>query len=105
MKIATSEEADTCPGVLPMMVYTVKLRGDFSRLLIYERQEISLVEVYEREAKSVISVSTKAQKRQQMYCNSMAVIKSGKGSGFVICSYFKDSVLTVIKSYKRMQRS
>ena len=45
---------------------------------MYDRQEISLVEVYERVGKSVISVSKKAQKGQQMHYNSMSVIKSGK---------------------------
>ena len=53
---------------------------------MYDRQEISLVEVYERVGKSVTSVSKKAQKGQQMHYNSMAVIKSGKEFGLVICS-------------------
>ena len=87
------------------MAYTVKLRGGFSGFWYNERQEISLVEVYERIGKSVISVSKKVQKGQQMHCNSMAVIKSGKGSGFVICSYLKDSALTAIKLYKGKQGS
>ena len=72
---------------------------------MYDRQEISLVEVYERVGKSVISVSKKAQKGQQMHYNSMSVIKSGKEFGLVICSYFKNSALTAIKSNKGMQRS
>ena len=72
---------------------------------MYDRQEISLVEVYERVGKSVISVSKKAQKGQQMHYNSMSVIKSGKEFGLVICSYFKNSALTAIKSNKEMQRS
>ena len=88
-----------------MMAYTVKLRGDFSGFWYNERQEISLVEVYERIGKSVISVSKKVQKGQHMHCNSMAVIKSGKGSGFVICSYLKDSALTAIKLYQGKQGS
>jgi len=82
-----------------MMAYTVKLWGNFFRLLVYEKQEISLAEVYEREGKSVISVCKKAQKRQQMHC--MAAIKSGKGSGFVICSYLKDSAFTAVKGRQR----
>ena len=45
-----------------MMACTVKLRGDFFRLLVYEWQEISLVEVYDRVGTSVISVSKKVQK-------------------------------------------
>ena len=72
---------------------------------MYDRQEMSLVEVYERVGKSVISVSKKAQKGQQMHYNSMSVIKSGKEFGLVICSYFKNSALTAIKSNKGMQRS
>ena len=72
---------------------------------MYDRQEISLVEVYERVGKSVTSVSKKAQKGQQMHYNSMAVIKSEKEFGLVICSYFKNSALTAIKSNKGMQRS
>ena len=72
---------------------------------MYDMQEISLVEVYERIGKSVTSVSKKAQKAQQMHYNSMTVIKSGKEFGLVICSYFKNSALTAIKSNKGMQRS
>ena len=72
---------------------------------MYDRQEISLVEVYERVGKSVTSVSKKAQKGQPMHYNSMAVIKSEKEFGLVICSYFKNSALTAIKSNKGMQRS
>ena len=40
-----------------MMTYMVKLRGDFLRLLVCERQEISQAEVCERDRKSVISVN------------------------------------------------
>jgi len=46
-------------GVLPIMVYTGRLRPKgvpFFRLQVYERVGISLVEVYERVEKSVISV-------------------------------------------------
>ena len=37
-------------------------RGNFFRLQVYKRVEISLAEVYERVGKCVISVSKKAQK-------------------------------------------
>ena len=51
-------------GILPMMAYTGRLRperGTFSRLQVYERVGILLVEVYEMVGKFVIWVSERAQ--------------------------------------------
>ena len=49
-----------CPGVLPMMAYTGRLRSKgsstFYRSQVYEMVGISPVEVYERVGKPVISV-------------------------------------------------
>ena len=55
-------------GVLPIMAYTGKLRpncerGIFSRLQVYERAGISIVEVHERVEKSVSFRSVKRPKR------------------------------------------
>ena len=55
-------------GVPPMMGYTGKLRpnferGIFSRLQVYERVRISIVEVYERVKKFVSFRSVKGPKR------------------------------------------
>ena len=48
-----------CPGVLPIMAYTGRLRSKgvpFYRSHVYEMVGISSVEVYERVGKSNISV-------------------------------------------------
>ena len=50
------------------------------------------MEEYERVGVSVISVSKKAQKGQQMHF--VAVKKSKKRSGVVVNSYFKDNAST-----------
>ena len=55
-------------GVPPVMAYTGKLRpncekGTFSRVQVYERVGISIVEVYERVEKSVSFRSVKGPKR------------------------------------------
>ena len=55
-------------GVPPIMAYTKKLRpncetGTFSRLQVYERVGISIVEVYERVEKSGSFRSVKGPKR------------------------------------------
>ena len=55
-------------GVPPVMAYTGKLRpncekGTFSRVQVYERVGISIVEVYERVEKSVSFRSVKRPKR------------------------------------------
>ena len=55
-------------GVLPIMAYTGELRpncerGIFSRLQVYERVGISILEVHERVEKSVSSRSVKRPKR------------------------------------------
>ena len=55
-------------GILPIMADTGKLRpncerGIFSRLQVYERVRISIVEVYERVEKSVSFWSVKGPKR------------------------------------------
>ena len=70
----------------------------FSGFKYVKRQGIhqSLVEVHQRATpgKSVILGCKKGQKGSQMYL--MAVENSKKCSGFVVYSYFKDSVSTVV---------
>ena len=66
----------------------------------YERVGISLIEVYEMVAKSVFSVSKKAQKSYQMHF--VAVKKSRKLSSFVIYSYLKyRGTFTAVKGMQR----
>ena len=62
--MTTWEVRKTSGGRVPsMMAYTErlspagKLRGSIFGLQVYERVEVSLVEVYERVGKSVMSVS------------------------------------------------
>ena len=61
-------------------------RAPFFRLQVYERVGILLVKVYERVGKSAILGCKKAWKGLQMHF--MAVKRSRKSSGFLICSYF-----------------
>ena len=56
--------------------------GTIFRLHVYERAEISSVEVYESRGKSVVLVTKWAQKGKQIYF--MVVKKLRKLSGFVI---------------------
>ena len=66
-------------------------RGTFTRLQVYERVGILLVEVFKRVAKSVIWVCEMAQRgRTDEFYD---FIKSGKRSIFVIDSYLNDNAL------------
>ena len=51
-----------CPGGHSLCREAPPERGTFVRLQVYERIEISLVEVYEREGKSVIWVCKRTKK-------------------------------------------
>ena len=60
-----------------------------------ERGTFFRLQVYERVGKCEILVGKMAQKGLQIHC--MGVKKSRKHSGFVIYSYFKNSVFTAVR--------
>ena len=95
-------------GVLPIMAYTGKLRpncekGTFSRLQVYERVGISIVEVHERVEKSVSFRSVKRPKRANRRILWLWKSPENFLGSFVIYSQFNDSTFTAAKSNAKFQ--
>ena len=90
-------------GVPPIMAYTKKLRpncetGTFSRLQMYERVRISIVEVYERVEKSGSFRFVKEPKRANRRISWLWKSRENFLASFVIYSQFKGSTFTAAKN-------
>ena len=86
-------------GVPPIMAFKGKFhpnceRGTFSRLQVYERVRISIVEVYERVGKSVSFRSVKGPKRANRRILWLWKSRENFVASFVIYSQFEDSTFT-----------
>ena len=95
--------------VLPIMAYTGKLRpncerGIFSRLQVYERVGISIVEVHERVEKSVSFRSVKRPKRANRRILWLWKSPENFLASFVIYSQFNDSAFTAKSNAKFQTR-